>query len=184
MSSKPSRRGLRPRTPTGALSRAGRERELPPTQVKRLRDAALAGLRDPEWGTELGRLYLAGTISASMYAAGKDWREKAARYIKTLDHFPVRTLPMDGRGGSAPADPDSEAGAAQARREAGAMERFFEAHHVLLSSGRLAERAVRHLCERDQGPCGMAELIALRNGLSALADHREAQSRRKRTRNA
>ena len=106
------------------------KREFPPTQVKRLRDAAMAGLRDPEWGTELGRLYLDGTITATMYAAGKNWREKAAQYVNTLGHFPVRTILVEGRGGSLPPDPDTEEGQKRARREADAMERFFEAHHV------------------------------------------------------
>jgi hypothetical protein len=161
---------LKARTPSGQLSRAGRERELPPTQVKRLRDAAMAGLRDPEWGTELGRLYLEGTITATMYAAGKAWREKAAKYVSTLGHFPVRTILVEGRGGSLPPDPDTEEGRKRARREADAMERFFEAHHILLSAGKLAEATVRRLCEHDEGPCGMSELIALRNGLSVLAE--------------
>jgi hypothetical protein len=163
-------RPLKARTPSGQLSRAGREREFPPTQVKRLRDAAMAGLRDPEWGTELGRLYLEGTITATMYAAGKNWREKAAQYVNTLGHFPVRTILAEGRGGSLPPDPDTEEGQKRARREAAAMERFFEAHHVLLSAGKLAEATVRRLCEHNEGPCGMAEMIALRNGLSALAE--------------
>jgi hypothetical protein len=161
---------LRARTPSGQLSRAGREREFPPAQVKRLRDAAMTGLRDPEWGTELGRLYLEGTITAAMYAAGKEWREKAARYVSTLGHFPVRTLLIEGRGGSMPPDPDTTEGQKRARREAAAMERFFEAHHVLLSAGKMAEATVRRLCEHNEGPCGMAELIALRNGLAALAE--------------
>jgi hypothetical protein len=138
--------------------------------VKRLRDAAMAGLRDPEWGTELGRLYLEGTITASMYAAGKAWREKAARYVHSLGHFPVRTILVEADRGSLPPDPDTDEGRKQARREADAMERFFEAHHVLLSAGKLAEATVRRLCEHNEGPCGMAELIALRNGLSALAE--------------
>jgi len=158
------------RTASGQLSRAGRQRELPPAQVKRLRDAAMAGLRDPEWGTELGRLYLEGTITAAMYAAGKDWREKAARYTKTLGHFPVRSLLVENRGGSMPPDIDTIEGQKQARREANAMERFFEAHAILLSAGKMAEATVRRLCEHDEGPCGMAELIALRNGLSALVE--------------
>ena len=161
---------LKVRTPSGQLSRAGREREFPPAQVKRLRDAAMAGLRDPEWGTELGRLYLEGTITAGMYAAGKAWRENAARYVSTLSHFPVRTLLIEGRGGSMPPDPDTAEGQKRARREAAAMERFFEAHHILLSAGKMAEATVRRLCEHNEGPCGMAELIALRNGLSALAE--------------
>ena len=161
---------VKARTPSGQLSRAGREREFPPTQVKRLRDAAMAGLRDPEWGTELGRLYLEGTITATMYAAGKVWREKAAKYVNSLGHFPVRSILEEGRGESLPPDPDTAEGQKQARREADAMERFFEAHHQLLSAGKLAEATVRRLCEHNEGPCGMAELIALRNGLSALAE--------------
>lgn len=170
MSGKRKNRQLKTRTPSGQLSRAGRVREFPPAQIKRLRDAAMAGLRDPEWGTELGRLYLAGSITASMYAAGKTWREKAARYIGTLGLFPVRSILVEGRGGSLPPDPDTTEGQKRARREADAMERFFEAHHVLLAAGKLAEHAVRRLCEHDEGPCGMAELIALRNGLTALAE--------------
>jgi hypothetical protein len=163
------RKNLKARTPSGQLSRAGREREFPPTQIRRLRDAAMAGLRDPEWGTELGRLYLEGRITASMYAAGKGWREKAARYVSTLGHFPVRTILPDEHRGSLPPDPDTVEGQKRARREADAMERFFEAHHVLLSAGKMAEASVRRLCEHNEGPCGMAELIALRNGLAALA---------------
>jgi hypothetical protein len=139
----------------------------------------MAGLRDPEWGTELGRLFLEGTITAAMYAAGKDWREKAARYAATIGSFPVRSAVLEsGRGGSAP-DPDTLEGQRQARRDADAMERFFEAHYVLISAGRLAEQTVRQLCEHDQGLCGMAELIALRNGLSALADHKDLTGRNK-----
>jgi hypothetical protein len=163
------KRKIQARTPSGQLSRAGRQREFPPTQVKRLRDAAMSGLRDPEWGTELGRLYLEGTITAEMYAAGKDWREKAAKYVNTLGHFPVRSLLMENRGGSPPPDPDTAEGEKRARREANAMERFFEAHAVLLSSGKMAEATVRRLCEHDEGPCGIVELTALRRGLSALA---------------
>jgi hypothetical protein len=67
----------------------------------------------------------------------------------------------------------------QARREADAMEAFFSAHHVLVTTGRLAESTVRKLCEHNEGPCGMAELVALRNGLSAIADHRGLTSQSK-----
>ncbi|MCC6889627.1 MAG: hypothetical protein IT536_13920 [Hyphomicrobiales bacterium] len=176
------KRLVKARTPSGQLSRAAREREFPPAQIKRLRDAALAGLRDPQWGTELGRLYLQGTITASMYAAGKDWREKAARYVKSLNHFPVRSVRLEGRAGGLAPDPDTVEGRRQAKREADAMERFFEAHHVLLSAGKLAEHAVRRLCEHDEGPCGMAELMALRNGLAALAQHRGLTARGKPSR--
>lgn len=177
MANRKKNRLVKARTPSGQLSRAGREREFAPAQVKRLRDAAMTGLRDPEWGTELGRLYLEGVITAAMYAAGKEWREKAAKYVTSLGLFPVRSILVEDRVGSLPPDLDTTEGQRQARRDADAMERFFEAHHVLLSVGKLAEHTVRQLCEHNEGPCGMAELIALRNGLSALADHRGLHGR-------
>ena len=68
---------LRQREPNG---RPQRERETPPAQVRRLREAALAGLRDPQWGTELGRLLLTKAIDEAMYAAGRRWNEDAAKY--------------------------------------------------------------------------------------------------------
>ena len=112
-----NKRKIKARTPSGQLSRAGRQREYPPAQVRRLRDAAMAGLRDPEWGTELGRLYLEGTITAAMYAAGKDWREKAAKFVGSLGHFPVRSILVEGivaAGSGFGRRP--EAGAARGRR--------------------------------------------------------------------
>lgn len=149
-----------------------REREFPAAQIRRLRDAAMAGLRDPQWGTELGRLYLAGNISEIQYAAGKWWSEAAASFRRAIGAFPVRSPSVEvGRGGASP-DPDSEEGRKLAVREAEQAERFFEAHAVLLSAGRGAERAVRDVCERGLCSVAMSELMALRVGLSALASHR------------
>lgn len=166
------------REPNGRPSRAGLQREFPPAQVKRLRDAALAGLRDPEWGTELGRLYLVGSITAAMYAAGKWWREMAARYMDAIGAFPVRSAGLEvGRGGT-PADPDTPEGQRQARRDANAAESFRRTHHVLMTAGPLAEAVVRRVCDYDEGPCGMAELISLRNGLSALATEQQKNHQR------
>lgn len=162
---------MEPRTPRGRLSEAGKRRQHGPTEVKRLRDAALRRMADPEWGTELGRLYLCGSITEIMYVAGKKWRELAAKYRKAFEAFPVRSASVEmGRGGSDP-DPESPAGRAQAKREAKTEEDFFKAHAVLVQVGGCAEMAVRQVCERDEGVCGIAELIALRNGLSALSEH-------------
>ena len=156
-----------PREPNG---RQQREREFPPTQVKRLRDAAMSGLRNEEWGTELGRLYLETRITAEMYAAGKRWSETAAWYHQAIGAKPLRGAQVEVGVGSQPADPDSSEGQKQVVREAERAERFFEAHAVLLGVPG-AERTVRALCEQDEGPCGFAELLATRNGLFALADY-------------
>ena len=76
------RKSLALREPNG---RPQRPPELPPpSEVRRLRDAALSGMRDSTWGTELGRLYLVGKITATMFAAGKRWGELAVMYSQAL----------------------------------------------------------------------------------------------------
>lgn len=150
--------------------RRQREREFPPAQVKRLRDAAMNGLRGEEWGTELGRLYLENRITAEMYAAGKRWNETVAWYHQAIGAKPAKSASVEIGIGAQPADPDSAEGRKQAIREAERAERFYEAHAVLLGVP-TAERVVRNLCEQNEGPCGYAELLATRNGLFALAAH-------------
>lgn len=156
-----------------------REREFPPLQVKRLRDAAMAGMRDPEWGTELGRLYLARRISEVQYAAGKWWAETAGWYHQAIGVQPLRSPSAElGRGGSSP-DPDSPKGQELATREAERAERYFEAHAVLLGAGAGAEKAVRDVCERSLCCVSASELMALRVGLFAIAVHRGLTDRNK-----
>lgn len=169
------------REPNGRLSRAGKQQESAPAQVKRLRDAALAGMRDPQWGTQLGRLFLGGMITEEMYAAGKWWGEKAAQYCTAINApvpFP-RSASLDIGRGNQSADPESEAGREEARRHRGAVLVFLEAHAALMGAGMLAERAVRRLCEEDVMPCGLEELNSLRSGLMWIAKHRGLTADRK-----
>jgi hypothetical protein len=156
------------REPNGRIQREANDHS--PTAVRRLRDAALRGMHDPEWGTELGRLFLSHAISDTMYGAGKKWRDQAARYRSAIGVFPVRTASLE-RGRSASADPDSEGGRQQASRETLAAEEFFAAHAALVMAGMGAENAVRRLCEDDLSLVGMYELRNARCGLAVLADH-------------
>lgn len=162
------------REPNGRISRAGRETEYPPTQVKRLRDAAVAGMRDPQWGTQLGRLFLAGSISPEMYAAGRWWSEMAIRYQAALGSplpFP-KAISLDIGRGNQSADPDSDAGRKEADRHRRAVATFHEAHAVLMGAGLAAERIIRRLCEDDVAPCGLGELMNARRGLLWVAEFR------------
>ena len=159
------------RTPSGRPSRAGEPKEHAPALVQRLREAALRGMADPEWGTELGRLFLQQAITAPMYAAGKRWAEMASKYQRTIGVFPSRSVSLERGIRSAQPDPDSEEGRKIAKREANAAERFFEAHAVLVQHGALAEAVVRRLCEHNEMPIGVGELMKLRTGLDALAFH-------------
>lgn len=99
------RKAIAKREPNGRIQR---DPPLPPpSEVRRLRDAALSGMRDPTWGTELGRLYLVGKITATMFAAGKRWGELASQYSQALcSPAPdPKAICLERMGGS-PIDPD------------------------------------------------------------------------------
>jgi hypothetical protein len=160
-----------PREPGGRRARAAMEPELAPLQIKRLRDAALAGLQREEWGSELGRLLLTGRIGPDLYAAGRRWAECTMRYRAALGAPPPHPppIPFERANSAAPPDPASEAGARLTARERAAVQGWREAHSVLREGGTLAERVVRSVCEQDQTPCGAREFEALARGLRSLA---------------
>jgi hypothetical protein len=158
------------REPNGRIQRSV-ERELSPTEARRLRDAAFRGLRDAEWGTELGRMCLEGAITWTMYLAGKRWREQAETYRRAIGVFPVRSASLERGSRSTTSDPDSEDGRKQAQREANGAERFFEAHARLITAGPVAESMVRLVCEEDISAASYVERVALWKGLRALVDH-------------
>ena len=161
------------REPSGRRSRAITRSapEFAPTEVKRLRDAALAGMQNPEWGSELGRLLLAGKLEPELYAAGQHWAECATRYRQALD-APRPTPPparFEPKTPTAAVDPTSAAGQQQTAHEVAAIAALQEAHAALRTAGVLAERVVRRVCEHDEAVCGTGEFVALRRGLLALA---------------
>ena len=168
------RKTLAAREPNGRIQREHeheREQELAPTAIRRLKDAALRRMCDPEWGSELGRLYLEGALTASQYAAGRKWRQGAAEYRGSIGVFPVRSVALQRGIQGHEVDPDSPEGQKQATRERNGAERFFAAHARLALAGGLAESVVRRICEEDEAPCGFAEHQALRKGLTSLVDH-------------
>lgn len=127
-------------------------------------------MRDPTWGTEIGRLYLVGKISSAMFAAGKQWGEYAARYSQALcsPSPDPKAVNWDRMGGEAP-DPDTAEGRKEARRHARAVQSFIDASVALKHAGSRSERIVRMVCERDQMLAGHENLIALSVGLSTLS---------------
>lgn len=162
------RKTMAQREPNG---RPQRDPQLPPpSEVRRLRDAALAGMRDPLWGTELGRLYLVGKITSAMYAAGKRWSELSTKYSRALcSPCPdPKAVCFDRSGGESP-DPDSYEGRKEARRHERAVTSFIDAHAALKSTSMAAERVVRSMCERNEILLGHESLMALSTGLSTLA---------------
>lgn len=163
------RKSMAQREPNGRIQR---EPQLPPSsEVRRLRDAALQGMRDPTWGTELGRLYLVGKINASMYAAGKRWGELSSKYSQALQSPSPdpKAMCFDRSGGEA-ADPDSYEGRKEVRRHERAIASFIDANAALVKDGgSTAARIVRAMCERNQMLTGHHDLLSLCTGLSTLA---------------
>ena len=171
------------REPSGRLSRSRFDEDMAcsPAQVRRLRDAAAAGMSDPEWGTELGRLFLQGKVSAPNYAAGKWWAVLAVRARRAIDapkEAPTKAAFVWGIGGR-DADPDSDEGKKLAARDREDVMEFMAAHGALLGAGMLAERAVRSVCEDRKTVEGHQELISLNRGLSWLGEYRDLTQRTK-----
>ena len=164
------RKNFAARTASGRLSRLKPATPLlAPTQVRRLLDSAATEVRHAAFGTQLGRLYLSGQVSASEFAAGKRWAEIVANYsISCRSPRPPRTVSFDALGGSS-TDPDSESGAREVKRHEQANRAWLEGRNALRLAGREAERVVDDVCARDCALAGFGELNALRAGLQALA---------------
>lgn len=161
------------REPSGRPSRSDPGvKQCSPAEVRRLRDAAINDMRQPEWGTQLGRLFLNGKLTADRFEAGKRWALMAADYHKAIlaRPFPA-AIAIERRGHGHPVDPDSDAGREEAADDTAAMLAMQEAHAELLGAGCLAEHAVRSVCEKDEAPVGIDGLEALDRGLMWLSNH-------------
>jgi hypothetical protein len=174
---RPSKKGLivPVREPNGRLSRATSHEidAKSPAEIRRLRDAALAGMRDPEWATEIGRLFLDGRLAAALFEAGKHWARLAVACraaIAAPREFPRVSVFVEKAGGHDP-DPDSDEGRKQAERDRLIVAEFMEAHAVLKGAGALAESVVRNVCEDNKALVGHGQMVALNAGLSWLAQH-------------
>lgn len=144
-----------------------------PSEVRRLRDAACAGMARPEWGTELGRLYLAGKIGPKLYETGKRWACLAWAYHQATGAPPeapgASTFVQAGQRRDP--DPESEAGRRIAAHDTRVVAATEEALAVLVSCVRDGGRSVRRVCERNEAPIGERGMAYLLIGLGFLAQH-------------
>jgi hypothetical protein len=141
-----------------------RSRQLPPTalpspvETRRLRDAAVSGLRDAVWGSQLGRLHVTGALDASQLAAGKYWSELTSAYsVACRSPAGPRTVLLDAVGGQ-PIDPDTASGAKEIARHERATAAWIEGRDVLRKAGPAVEAAVDAVCIQDQAPDGYMQL--------------------------
>ena len=148
-----------------------REVETPPAAIRRLRDAALAGMQDARWGAEIGRLYLAGRVTSEQYGAGCRWADLASRHSVALCSRAGTASSSDfNRSRGAPSDPDSEAGELEAKRHLKDLERYQKALVVIARHGASVTQAVKRLCEEDQH-LSFLEFGHALFGLNELAIH-------------
>lgn len=142
-----------------------------PSAIRRLRDAALAGMADARWGAEIGRLYLAGRITSEQYGAGCRWADLASRHSVAIGSRAGMASSSDfNRSHGTPVDPDSEAGELEVRRHLKDLERYQKALVVLARHGASVTQAIRRLCEEDMHLTSLEFGHAL-FGLTRLVDH-------------
>lgn len=170
---------VRAREPSGRVSRATADDidAVSPTAAKRLRDAAARGASDMEWGTEIGRLFLAGEITAPEYEAAKRWGRLVARWHRAIGAYhpypgpgPVAFLGTV-RGRDAGDDPhvDSKEGKKLRAERMHTIDEMQEAHAILIGAGMMAEAAVRGTCEANENTTALYGLGNLKRGLNWLA---------------
>lgn len=162
------------RTPSGQLSRAAKAvtENTTPAAVRRLRDASLARMVDPEWGTEIGRLYLNERITPVQYAAAKRYWMLHEAY-RVVSGFPAprpRSIDLDAVGGM-PVDPDTDQGQLEAERAMQLRADMSDARSVVLAAGSHAWPALVDAIERDRACAGMSDVHWLTTALDALAKH-------------
>ena len=159
---------LKHREPNGRYQRE-RHQEFSPTNVARLRSAALRETRLSEWASQIGRLYLWCKVSSLQYSSAKRWAAQAAQHHHALGCHVVRSARMEKGIHSHPPDPDSERGREQAEKDRRDRVRFEQAAQVLEASGC---RAIVDRCVlQDEAPAGVEEMEQLKRGLTALAQH-------------
>jgi len=161
------RKSLASREPNGRPKRA--PPDLPsPTEVSRLRDAALSGLRDPVWGSMLGQLLLGGKITSFQFSVGRKWSELVRDYSAASQSPQLpKSANLDPRGGIGP-DPDSPEGLREARQQTFVKHQYLAALEVLNRTGEAPKRAVADTCEAGLHPVGLDGLNQLRKGLDTL----------------
>lgn len=164
---KKKRKGVKAREANG---RPQRQRYESPGEIRRLRDAALSGMRDPEWGTELGRLFLVGKVSPEEYAAGKRWSAMAAEYRSAmLCPRGMGALQLERGSQGQPVDPDTGDGQAEAERHKRAVAAYLSADADLrIHRGAVVLRAVQRVCEENSA-IDYQQLLHLKDGLAVMA---------------
>lgn len=142
-----------------------------PAAIRRLRDAALMGMADPQWGTMAGLFYLSKRIDDAEYAAAKRFGDLHSQYISVIGGPRApKTSTGERQSPSAQIDVDSELGEAEAVRHRVIMTSYHDAHTALLMVCPSVEADLIRFCAvPGESPAGHAAMIKVKDGLKALA---------------
>ena len=145
-----------------------------PAAIKRLADAAIAGMADSFWGTSLGMALLKKKISTKECATGKIWDETYRAYLRAID-CPApdpKSLIIGEPSRGQPPDPDSIAGVIISKKDIATVKRFLSMERALNDCGLLISSATRELCEsKSVRSCSYEDLQRAKIGLAALSEH-------------
>ena len=145
-----------------------------PAAIKRLADAAVAGMADSFWGTSLGMALLKKQITTKECSTGKIWDETYRAYLRAID-CPApdpKSVSIGEPSRGQPPDPDSFAGVVVSKKDIATVKRFLAMERALNNCGLLISSATRALCEsKSVKSCSYEDLQRAKIGLAALADH-------------
>lgn len=151
----------RERTPSGQLSRA--QASLPQTRANVLRVAAF----DQRFASPAGHAFISGELSASQYERAQEVAGIMAAYHKAIGVKGIASPSVEQGRGAAPVDPDTDAGRAEAERDAKAVRAFERLRDRLLWRGKAIFDATIKFCEGQH--CDWQEREWAKVGLSQLA---------------
>jgi hypothetical protein len=171
------KRQLGVREPNGRLSRAVQKAVDARTsnEIRRLRDACILGMRDPMWGTELGRLLLGGKIEPEHFEAGRRWANLVAAWRQQHVGPPISpkgclaNLSGEPRGVASDRTDDPEA-VQRAVEIGGELKGAFAAIKDA-PEGRFALRVLQDCCEMNRAVVLVSDLASLKIGLAALSEY-------------
>lgn len=169
------------REPNGRLSRAARKElgQENVNEIRRAREMAIAGVRDPIWGTQIGRLFLGKQVTPEQFGAARRWAELMEKWRAI--HCGPRFNPKCGLASLLQGDPN------EMKKNPGTGTRFeikedMDAHEATVT--RLVNEAmdsftrgsvdptlvaVRDCVELDLAPVGFGGKLLLEDGLNHLA---------------
>lgn len=169
------------------MARAGRKRKIgerfpagqikpeesgaSPSQIRRLRDAALAGMADPQWGSMAGIFYLSRKIDEVEYETAKRFGDLHSQYISVIGGpRPPRSASIERASPVGSLDVDTELGEEEAQRHILIMNKYHDAHTILHGVGPSAEADIIRFCSiPGESPAGHEAMIRVRFGLRALS---------------